>query len=80
MAILSYFTLVSLAIEVVSGFNSIDQPGSSRLALSQRKSTGFLQLDRRDGFASEGIKIDAVCLTVLFCVTLFTNYIGVLVR
>ncbi|KAL5347490.1 hypothetical protein ACLOAV_007802 [Pseudogymnoascus australis] len=59
MAILSYFTLVSLAIEVVSGFNSIDQPGSSRLALSQRKSTGFLHLERRDGLASEGIKIDA---------------------
>lgn len=71
MAILSYFTLVSLAIEVVCGSNSVELPGSSRLALSQRKSTGFLHLDRRDGLASEGIKIDAVCVLV-FRVALLT--------
>ncbi|OBT61338.1 hypothetical protein VE03_09531 [Pseudogymnoascus sp. 23342-1-I1] len=59
MAILSYITLVYLAIKVVSGSNSIDLPGSSRLALSQRKSPGFLHLGRRDGLASEGIEIDA---------------------
>ncbi|OBT86051.1 hypothetical protein VE02_05528 [Pseudogymnoascus sp. 03VT05] len=59
MAILSYLTLVSLAIEVVCGSNSVDLPGSSHLALSQKKSTGSLHLDRRDGLASEGIKIEA---------------------
>lgn len=69
MAILSYVTLVSLAIEVVCGSNSVDRPGSSHLALSQKKSTGFLHLERRDGLASEGIKIDAVC-ALGFCVVL----------
>lgn len=69
MAILSYVALVFLAIEVVCGSNSVGLPGSSRLALSQKKSTGFLHLDRRDGLASEGIKIDAVCV-LEFCVVL----------
>ena len=69
MAILSYFTLVSLAIGIVCGSNSVDLFRSSRLALSQRKCAGFLHLARRDGLASEGIKIDAVC--VLAFVSLF---------
>ncbi|KFY74230.1 hypothetical protein V499_05728 [Pseudogymnoascus sp. VKM F-103] len=59
MEILSYFMLVSLAVVAVYGSDSVDLPRSSRLTLSQKKSTGFLHLDRRDGLASEGIKIDA---------------------
>ncbi|KFY31701.1 hypothetical protein V493_00881 [Pseudogymnoascus sp. VKM F-4281 (FW-2241)] len=59
MAILSYLAVASLAIDAARGYNSVDLSGSSHLALSQRKSTGFLHLDRRDGLASEGIKIDA---------------------
>lgn len=66
MAILSYFTLASLATLVVCGSNSADLPRSSRLALSQKRSAGFLHLDRRDGSASEGIKIDAVCVFIPF--------------
>lgn len=66
MAILSYFTLASLATLVICGSNSADLPRSSRLALSQKRSAGFLHLDRRDGSASEGIKIDAVCVFIPF--------------
>lgn len=79
MEISSYFMLVSLAVVAVYGSDSVDLPRSSRLTLSQKKSTGFLHLDRRDGLASEGIKIDAVCVLV-FCAILFNNSIGVLVR
>jgi hypothetical protein len=60
MAVLSYFAIVSIAIQAAYSSNPSTLLPSTYIPLAHRKSTRSPQLIRRGGVATEEIKIDQV--------------------